>query len=433
MVLRRILPLAMLLAFGSRAAAQVNLTETPKPGDASRYVIELNVTGHLIVMQEGKKQEIKLDAKARHAFSEKALAVADGMPARSARHYDEASASVAIGSDKEAHVLPAGRKLVLAARTAEGPFCFCPAGPVTREELDLVSEHFDPHCLAGLLPGKVVGVGDTWAVGNVAAQTACLFDGLIKNALTGKLTDVKDGIATFTITGTTEGIEKGAKIGLTINATGKFHVASNRVIELVWKQSDEREQGPASPASKLEATMILKREVLAQVPKELADVAPMGEPAAHLTLLRFTDPKGRYQFVYPRDWHITGQTDGHLVLRLLDRGEFVAQATISAWKKAEPGKHASAEEFKKAIGDSPGWVATRILEDAEVPIEGGGWLYRFAAEGKMEEQPAVQCFHLLAGPRGDQVAGTFSMKPEKMKALGSRDLSLMKAIEFGKK
>ena len=430
MHVRSALLVVLFLGLGSRAAAQpVNLIETPKPGDCSRYVIELNVNGNLIVTQDGKKQEIKLDAKARHAFAEKTLAVADGLPLRSARYFDSAAASAVVGSDKDDHALPADRKLFIASRTAEGLFCYCPAGPVSREELDLVAEHFDPHCLAGLLPGKAVAVGDTWAVGNEATQTACLFDSLIKNALTGKLTSVNDGIAVFAITGTAEGIENGAKVTLSVNATGKCHLATSRVIEVVWKQSDDREQGPASPASKLEATVVLKREVLAAAPKEL-EAVPMEEPPASATLLRFSDPKGRYEFVYPREWHITGQTDDHLVLRLLDRGELVSQATITAWKKAEPGQHATVEEFKKAVGDSPGWRPTRVLEEAEIPLDGGRWLYRLAAEGTMEQQPAVQGFHMLAGPKGDQVAVTFAMKPEKVKALGNRDLTLVKAITF---
>jgi hypothetical protein len=433
MFARYAFPQLLLAAFSSAAAAQqVNLTESPKPGDTSRYVIALNVTGHLIVTQEGKKQELPLNAKARHSFAEKTLAVADGMTSRSARFFDEAAASAVVGSDKDDHTLPADRRLFLAARTPDGLFCYSPAGAVTREELDLVSEHFDPNCLAGLLPGKAVAVGDTWAVGNAAAQAAGLFDGLTRNALNGKLTGVKDGLAAFAITGTIEGIENGARAALTIAATGTFHVETSRVIDLVWRQSDVREQGPASPASKLEATVVLKCERLAQEPKEFTGL-PAGDPPANLTQLRFVDPRGRYQFLYSRDWHITGQTDDHLVLRLLDRGEFVVQATITAWKKAEAGQHATVEEFKKAVGDSPGWQPARTLEEGEVAVDGGRWLYRLLAEGKMDDQPAVQGFHMLAGPGGDQVAVTFAMKPEKQKALGSRDLSLLKAIEFGKK
>ncbi|MDB5313262.1 MAG: hypothetical protein JWO38_7464 [Gemmataceae bacterium] len=434
---RRAALLALLLVSSPAFAQPVNLTETPMVGDCSRYTVELTVTGHLIVTQEGAKQQIKLDAKARHRFAERALAVADGLPSRSARYYDEAATSAVVGGDKVDHALPADRRLIIAHRNPDGPFCFSPAGPVTRDELDLVTEHFDPRCLAGLLPGKMVAVGDTWAVTNPAAQTAGLFDGLVKNQLTGKLVGVKDGVATFTVTGTAEGIEHGAKVGMTVSATGQFHLASMRVVEIAWKQSDDRDQGPVSPASKLEAVVTVRRELLPQLPKELAEPAlagvPGADPPALLTHLRHADPKGRYQLVYPRDWHVTGQTDTHLVFRLVDRGEFVAQATVTVWKKAEPGKHVPADEFKKAVAESPGWVAVRVLEEGEIPTDGGRWLYRLTAEGKMEDLPVVQSFHLLAGPQGDQVVVTVAMKPEKLKAVGTRDVGLVNAIEFGAK
>lgn len=418
-------------------AQAVDLTETPKAGDCSRYRVELSLSGQMIVTQEGGRQQIKMEAKARHRFAERTLAVADGLPLRSGRYYDDAVASSVIGGDKLDHTLSTDRKLIVAQRNPDGLSCFSPAGPLTRDELDLVSEHFDPHCLAGLLPGKGVSVGDTWAVANAAAQAAGLFDGLVKNNLTGKLVEVKDGVAAFAIEGSLEGIENGGKVTLTVSATGKYHLASKRVVELAWKQADDREQGPVNPASKLEAVVVLKREVLAEGPKELADgalaKASKGDPPPLLTHLRYADPRGRYQFVYPRDWHVTGQTDAHLVLRLLDRGEFVAQATVTAWKKADPGKHAAAEEFKKAIAESPGWAPVKVIEDGESPTDGGRWLYRFVAEGRMEEVPVVQSFHLLAGPQGDQIVVTFAMKPEKAKGIGTRDLSLVNAIEFGGK
>ncbi|MFO0801494.1 MAG: hypothetical protein U0791_00025 [Gemmataceae bacterium] len=425
----RVTTLALLLA--SPAFAQpVNLAEPAKAGDVSRVTLELNVSGNLVVPQDGKKQEIKLDAKAKHVFTEKVLAVEDRMPSRSVRHYAEAAASAVVGSDKDDHGLSAERRTIVAARTADGAFCYSPAGPLTREELDVVSEHFDPHALAGLLPGKALNVGDTWAVTNEATHAAALFDSLTKNALQGKLASAADGIAVFHITGEAEGIENGAKVSLKIDATGKFHLASSRVVELVWRQTDSREQGPANPASKLDAVVMLKREMLVEVPKELSGANP-GEPPAHARLLRFEDHKGRYRFDYPREWHITGQTDDHLILRLLDRGELVAQGTITAWKKAEAGKHVTVEEFKKAVSDSPGWVSTRILEEGEVAAE-NRWLYRLVADGTIESQPAVQAFHMLAGPQGDQVAVTFAMRPEKVKVLAGRDLALVKSVALAK-
>ncbi|HSQ56463.1 MAG TPA: hypothetical protein VLM40_12040, partial [Gemmata sp.] len=375
-------------------------------------------------------------AKARHIFSERVLTVADGLVYASARHYTEAAASAIVGHDRTGRALSAERRLIVARRTPDGLVCFSPAGTLTRDELDLVTEHFNPQCLACLLPGKVVNVGETWTIAASAAEAACLFDVIVKSQLTGKLTTLKDGIASFTVDGTAEGIENGAKTTVTVNATGSFDIAAARITELKWKQKDEREQGPASPASKVEATILLKREALAELPMELSDDAmaklPQGNIPARLLDIRYADPQGRYSIVHPRDWHVTGQTDAHLVLRLVDRGEFVAQATVSAWRKMEPGKHTSADDFKKALVDLPGWKSERVLAEGELPAGEGRWLFRLSAEGKIDSQPVVQTFYLLAGPRGDQVAVTIAVTPEKFKALGTRDAELVRAIVFGK-
>lgn len=432
--MRHAATLFALLALAPVARAQVMLAEAPAAGDCARYTVELDLTGKLIVTQEGAQQAIPLAAKARHVFAERTLAAADGLPARSVRHYSSAAASAVVGGEKSDRALPADRALVVTVRSSDGPFGFSPAGPLTRDELDLVTEHFNPQCLAGLLPGKAVNVGDTWAVGPAAAQCACLFDGLVKNDLKGTLTAAADGKATFTVEGTAEGIENGAKVTLAVAATGTFDTAAKRVVALTWKQKDDRELGPVAPASRIEATVTLTREPLAQPPKELADAAlaavPAGDIPAALTHLRFTDPKGRYAFVYPRDWHITGQTEQHLILRLLDKGEFIAQATVISWKKADAGKHTPADEFKRAVGGAPGWVASRVLEDAETTAPGGRWVYRIAAEGKMDDLPVVQSFNLIAGPDGDQAAVTFAMKPDKLNAVGTRDRELVNALTF---
>jgi hypothetical protein len=437
---RSIAIVAVMLLAAPALAQPVNLAEMVVAGDRAKFTLDLDLKGELIFAADTKDEKqasLPLRAQARHAFAERVFVVADGLACSSARLYAEAAATATVGGDRVARSLSAERRLVVARRAADGLLCFAPAGPLSREELDLVTEHFNPQCLAGLLPGKVVNVGDTWTIGPTAAETACLFDALIKAQLTGKLTAVKDGIATFAIEGTAEGIENGAKAAVTISATGTFDVNVGRVTELKWTQKDEREQGPVSPASKIEATIVLNREALAELPKELADdmlaKVPAGAVPAAMTDIRYADPAGRYTIFHSRDWHVTGQTDTHLVLRLLDRGELVAQATVTAWRKAEPGKHTSADEFKKALDEVPGWKQEKVLAEGEVPAGEGRWLYRVTAEGKADSQPVVQTFYLLAGPRGDQVAVTVTTAPDKVKALGTRDTRFVKAIEFGKK
>ena len=434
--LRRWVGLFALLVAGGPAFAQVNLSEEVKPGDCFRYEITLSVDGKMKVDREGKLEAIPLKAKAAHTFLERVdSADARGGVGRSLRHYQSASSESEAGPDRNKRELSADRRLVVAQRTAEGSQHFSPDGPLYREELELVAEHFDTLCIPALLPGKELKPGDTWTVGPEATQHACLFGGLIKAALVGKLVEVKDGVALFEITGPAEGIEAGAHAKLTVSAKGKYDLAAKRLVELTWEQTDDRGQGPASPASEVKATIAVKRTPLAEEPKELsadarAKVPADGKVPELATLLRYADPDGRYQFTYPRDWHVVGRTRDHLVIRLLEKGEFVAQATVTTWKKADPGQHSNPEEFKKLLGQLPGWEPEQVLTDGAIPTDAGRWLYRISARGKQDGLAVIQTFYLLAGPAGDQLAVTVLARQEKAAKVGTRDLELVNAVEF---
>ena len=431
---RRLAALLLAAAASPVFAQPVPLAEPVVPGECAKYSIELAVSGNLFVTQEKGREAVKLEARARHVFVERTLAADAGLPLKTARHYETATATAVVGGERVERTLSPDRALIVARRDPSGPFCFAPAGPLTRDELDLVTEHFNPHCLPGLLPGKDVGVNDTWPVNDAAAQAACQFHRLARNGLTGKLTAVAGGLATFTVEGTAEGFENGGKVTLTVAATGTFDAARRRVVGLTWKQSDDRGASPVGPASKVEATVVLRREAPAAEPPALADAAlggvPKGDVPAALAALRHADPKGRYTLRYARDWHVTGETDSHLVLRLLDGGTFAAQATVSVWPPLPAGRRPAPDEFKKAVSGAKGWTATKVLDDREVPAGDGRWLYRFVAEGTLDGERVVQGFHLLAGPKGEQVVVVFTTHPGRAAAPADRDLALVRAVEF---
>src|SRR5439155_5983142 len=134
---------------------------------------------------------------------------------------DDAKASITVDGSTTARVLRPERRLAVAQRQNDNFLCYSPQGPLTRDELETISEHFDTLCIAGLLPGKEVKVGESWRLGNAAAQGLCQFEGLVANELTGKLAMVADGVAAFAIEGTASGIELGAQAKVTVIATGR--------------------------------------------------------------------------------------------------------------------------------------------------------------------------------------------------------------------
>lgn len=408
----------------------VKLMESAKPGDTFQCELQLSVTGKLKIDRDGKPDALPLEARAKHTFLERVESAQAAV-----RHYREASSESITGGDRSKRTLAEDRRGILIQRTGSGPVHFNPNGPLTRDELELVGEHFDTLAVPGLLPGKDVKVGDTWAVANDTVQAVCLFDGLVKHDLVGKLVGVKDGVASFAVTGKAEGIEHGAVVKLSVSAEGFFDVVKQIVTAVRWEQTDDRDQGPVSPAMEAKVTVTVTRTVSTAESKDLADLRaklpPDGKVPDVLTHLRHADATG-YELVYPRDWHVVVKNDKHLVLRLLNRGEFVAQATIATWKPVAANADAKEilAEFVEATKKQPGWEPEKVLENGMLQAGAGRQLYRLSASGKQDGLAVVQSFHLLSGGAGRHVAVACVSNAAGTAKVGTQDVALVSAIDF---
>src|SRR5262245_32476475 len=314
--------LALILAASVVQAQSYSLTETLHPGECLSYDLNMTLKGELRVSSDGKTVPIPLAATAQHQFVERLLEVKDGKTAlKAARHYSLAKSVVQVNATSHERTLRDERRLLVAQRHKGEFLCYRPAGALTRDEKELASEHFDTLALTGLLPPAEVKLEETWKVPNETAQALCLYEGLISNELIAKLERIEEGYAVISISGKAQGIDLGAMVKQTITATARYEILPKRLVRLEWSQKDERDQGPASPASTLEAKTIIQRHT-SQQPKELSDAAleavPKGfEPPAALTLVYQADAKKRYDLAVTRDWQVVAQTDTHMVLRLL--------------------------------------------------------------------------------------------------------------------
>jgi hypothetical protein len=425
---------AVLLVAASIGRSQTySLVEAAKTGDCFRVQLEMKLTGEMRIQRDGKVVSMPEEATATHDFTERVLQVSkDGVVEKAARVYASAKAVIVINKDRSERTLRTDRKLVVVQRVKDQTLVYCPAAALSRPELDLTGGHFDTFAMTSLLPGKAVPVGDTWKVPSAVAQAVCGFEGLTEHSLTGKLTEVKDDSATFTVTGTANGIDVGAQVKLSIEATGTFDLKSKRLVGLEWKQKDEREAGPVSPATRLETKTTMLRKPIEQ-PESLSDVALVSVPGdekvpAAMLQLEVVDSKNRFTLYHGREWNLVAQTEDHTILRMMDRGDFLAQVTISPWKPAPPGKHLAVDDFKAAMNAMPGWELDKELQDGEVPVE-GKWAYRYSVLGQLDGVEVLQNFYLVAAPGGEQVVLVFTLSPKQAEKLGARDLALVAGLE----
>ena len=180
----------------------------------------------------------------------------------------------------------------------------------------------------------------------------------------------------------------------------------------------------------------LTQTPLDAVPNELHDfvLVKMPEkgkaPVEEMTQIESSDARGRFMLHYNRDWHLVGRTEDHVVLRLVDRGDFVAQVTVTPWPTLEPGKHAAPAEFQAAMAATPGWKQEKLEDQGVVAADNKCWIYRLAAAGQFDGEEAVQYFYLVAGPQGEQTVLTFTMTPKQAQKLESRDLVLVRGLSY---
>jgi hypothetical protein len=428
--------LVVTLGVAAAARAQTfSLKEAPLAQSYFRVKMHMGLSGVLKIRQEDKVNPLKQQATADHDFLERVLEADAGGPARKvARAYKDARAEITTAGRTSKRSLREERALVVAQCYKGQSLAYSPKGPLTRPELDVL-QHFDTLHLPGLLPGKEVAVGDTWKVSNDTAQALCSFEALTSQELTGKLDAVKDGFATVSVTGTASGIDLGASVKLKITAACRFDLTKHRLRFVEWKQHDERDQGPASPALESDLTITVERTpvgpagelndlILALVPTEQA-------PPEGMTALWHRDAANRYELTCARDWQTVARTEDQLVLRLLERGDFVAQATVTWWTKAPAGeKHMAADDFKEAMASATGWEQETLVDAKEVEAPRGCWLYRVEAAGKLNGLSTLQYFYLLAGPQGQQVVVAFALTPNQAQKLGTRDLALVRGLAF---
>jgi hypothetical protein len=402
-----------------------------KTGDCFRVRLRLAVKGDLLVLQDGGRKPLPVEVSATHDYSERVLSAGGPGADKVARLYESAASTLKIGAARSERSLRPERRLCVAQRYKDQPLTYSPAGALTRDELDLTT-HLETPALPGLLPGKAVAVGDTWKPKDAVVLALCGFEALAKQDLTARLESVKDGVAVFSVKGAVEGIDGGAIVKLTVDATGKFDVAGRRVVGLEWGQKDERDQGPVSPAWTTQTTWSVERQAAA-TPAGLEDVALVSipgsfEPPASMTQLDFREAGGRYALLHERDWHHVAQTGEHGIFRLMDSGDFVAQATVAPWTKADKGKHLTPEQFKAALSRTPGWEPESELQAGEIKAE-GRYAYRLSVLGKLDGVAVLQNFYLIATPDGEQVVVTFTLTPKQADKLAARDLAFVGALE----
>jgi hypothetical protein len=421
----------LLVSASSLFAQKHDLTEDKLVDSCYQVSVAMQIdNGKIVIQRDGMKQTIARKAAARHVYVERILDAKDGIGTRGVRLYKEAWAEIDDGGQKIKLALGAGQALAVAQRFKDNIVVYDPAKAMSREEME-VTEHFDSLAVSGLVPGKEYVVGEKWTIANAPAQALCYLDGLVASNITAQLDSVSDAMAKVTLAGNVTGIDKGSQVVLFVQGHYLFDLKSKRLVELLWTQSDQRTQGPVSPEMSADVKITLKRTPINE-PESLSNAALRGVLGEPMTAIRFAQMSktGRFEFKHSRDWHVVREDKEVVVLRLLDRGDLVAQCAITTLKNTNVAQM-NLQAFESTMASSLGWAQEKVIgTPKEEKTKEGATIYRVTAQGKLTGLEAVQSFYLVVGENGDHRVATFTMLPNQVQKLEGRDQALIESFRF---
>jgi hypothetical protein len=432
---RKIAALLFALGLSSISIAQdkVLLKNEQKVGDGWHVALDMKLTGKIKLRDAEKVVALDLKATAQHDFEERVLTVSDGKPTSVGRFYNTAKADITLQDKTINKTLRTDRRFQTALVSSDSPtVTYSPVGPLTDEELELTGEHLDVLAIHGLLPNKEVTVGDKWEVPFSVAQALAGVDAVIKSKLECKFEKIERNHAIITLTGDIEGISKGSTLKATMAAGLVYSLEAKHFTGCTWRYRENKEQGPLNPAAEIESEISATWKhglALTEVTDGKASTIPATPPPA-LLMLEFRDAASRFAFNYERNWGVVSKTEKQAVLRLLDRGELIAQMNLTPYQQVKPGEHATLDEVEKLVGQAPGYKLDKVLEKTTVEASPGFWIGKVSTTGEASELPMQQIVYAIAGPRGDQVLLSFTVETEQAAKLAGKDLSLVRTVSL---
>lgn len=396
--------------------------------------IRVNISGTAeFAIEKGKSLSHPLAADAVLKYRERRLPGSgrDAEALRSLRHYDSLETRISIADHVTSSRLDNDRRLVVAEGRREGVLLYSPSGPLTAADLELLRAPGDTLCLLGLLPPKAVAVGEKWSPGSWVGQMLTDIEAASQSDLSCTLQSVTDGKAKVTFEGNMVGATAASSATVKIQGWYVFDLKRQRLAQAEIEQTEKRSVGPISPGMNVTAKAIVSRTPTDDangITEEAAAAVPL-EPPAALIQLRFRAP-WNVEFNHDRDWHIFQQSAQIGVLRLLEKGVFVAQCNLSPVRPAAPGEHVAEKQFEDDIRASIGPRLKSLKKGEVIPTDDGRFLYRVTAVGESNNVPVTWIYYLCAAPNGSQVSFVFAVETALLDRLGNRDRQMLNSLRF---
>ena len=379
----------------------------------------------------GKNSALPMSVDGHFVYDEMLLDAAKNGTHRSVRYYREATAAIQVDKRRDNPALAEDNRLIVAAADSKTMALASPRGPLTREELDLIDIPANTLVADKILPGRKVKRGETWKIADAAlAQLVCV-DVVSRNGVQCELSEIDGSIAKIKYVGSLDAAVAGVATEIQIDGDAAFDLAKKCLTSIQMRIKERRPAGYIGPQMDIVANVEVQIEpressdlLTPAVVKEATEIDPLAQP------LVLKSEFGAFHFFYDRRWHVTRSEAELIVMRLIDRGELVAQCNITPLPRLDEGKSVTIEEFQAEIQKSLGKRFDHFETVAEGKGAGDMKVLKVFAAGIVSEIPIQWRYYLAIAPNGRRLALTYTLENELVPRFADADAAMTESIEF---
>lgn len=400
------------------------------PGEVTHVEAAMEVGGDLKLVADGAPKQLPMSVVANLKYDEQLLAVDElARPVRSLRYYDEARAVIKVDQGGEKPNLDPTRRLVAVEKPDRGAaVMYCPTEAMRREDLDLIDIPGNTLLVDRLLPAEPVTPGQKWKLSDDVLANLLGLDAVSWSDVESMLGAVAEGIADISAGGSISGAVGGVSTEIEFKARYRFDLDRKQITYLALLIKEKRSVGHIGPGLDTVAKVLMKITPIAS--SERLTIAAAKTPALspELARLSFAPPKGQYWFQYDRRWYVTSDEPKLAVMRLIDRGELVAQCNLSALPSSKTTP--TLAEFQKDVQNTLGKSFGQFVNASQSTSEAGYTVLRVVAHGVVSELPIEWVYYLVADSRGQRVSLAFTYEQSLTERFAQADRTLVAQLHL---
>ncbi|HEX5472752.1 MAG TPA: hypothetical protein VFW73_12750 [Lacipirellulaceae bacterium] len=424
------------------AKEQIDLTAGTEDGGLVHVSLQLDAGGHNLVRPEpddksaSKQQSLPMSVAAKLSYDEKRLAsVAPNAPAGTpltVRYYDDAEAVIKVGETGRSPKLSDEKRLIVLEIGKHRPVAFCPNGPLTRQQLDVIDVVGDSYSINRLLPKQPVADGESWTNDASVMGPLLTFDTVAACEVQSVLDEFNANYAKVRLAGDVQGTADGAATEQEVRGVYLFDRKLRRITRLNLAIREKRSIGGATPGVNAVAKVQVKIDPI-ETSSHLSDpLVAKSIAAAHTPLsdLLYESSKLGFRIKYDRQWFVTAEGREAVTFRRVDGGDLVAQCTVTALPPKSEGRQTTLDQFQKDIVFSLGKNFGELVSSRQWQNAAGLYCYEVLARGVVEDVPVEWHYYLAAPESGNRVSLTTTVVKPMIDRLAGADRELIESLQL---